>query len=108
MLSKLGAGLRSRKCVSLLRRRDVRRDVSHLSWATRARVLPRELPSETDAALGREFYDSCTVITVLFNSPSRDRRAIVDRVGTEEITTAASKTETRKNEKRAQFSSSME
>lgn len=34
----------------------------------------RELPSETDAVLGREFYNSCAVITVLFKSPSRPRR----------------------------------
>lgn len=38
MLSKLGAGLRSRERLAVLavpRRRDVRRDVSHPSWATR-------------------------------------------------------------------------
>jgi len=62
MLSKLGAGLRPRE----LFRRDVRRDVSHPSRIAR-RYPERELLSETDAVLGREFYDSCAVITVLFS-----------------------------------------
>lgn len=50
--------------------RDVRRDVSHSSWSTRvfgSRITVRE----TNAVLGREFYDSCAVITALFKSPSR-------------------------------------
>jgi len=63
-------GSRSRELHS---QQDVRRDVSHSSWSSRV-FCSRITVRETDAVLGREFYDSCAVITVLFKSPSQPRR----------------------------------